>query len=49
MPPSGGYLPRIAPAAARVAGKTMTMKNTSTLLLILMAVAVRWYNTAHIA
>ncbi len=47
--PLGNYLLRIATATATAtANKTMT-KNGPTLLAILMAVAVRWYNTALIA
>jgi hypothetical protein len=49
MPPSGDYSLRIAPAASRDAGKTRTMKNTPSLKAVLMAAAVRWYNTMHIA
>ncbi len=44
----GNYSFRIAPAATRVAGKTMKMKNTPTLLAISMAMAMCRYNTVHI-
>jgi hypothetical protein len=49
MPPSVDYLLWIALAAARVTGKQMTMKNTPTLLAILMAMAMHQYVTMHIA
>ena len=49
MSPSGNYSLRLAPAAARVAGKTMMMNNTPCLLTILMAMALRRYVSAHIA
>jgi hypothetical protein len=50
MPPLGNYLLRIAPAATRAkqANKQQST-NTSTLLAILMAVAVRQYDTVCIA
>jgi hypothetical protein len=49
MLPSGNYLLRITPAAARAtADETMT-KNVPKRLAILMAAAVRRYNTACIA
>jgi len=40
---------RIAPAAARATANGTTMQNEPTLLVIMMAVAMRWYYTAHIA
>jgi hypothetical protein len=46
LPSLGDYSLYIALEAARVAGKPTTMKNTPSLLAILMAVAVRRYNTA---
>ena len=50
MPPSGDYLLRIAPVAAREAtANKKTMQNVSTLLTILMALAVWRYDTVHIA
>jgi hypothetical protein len=49
MPPSGNYLLRIAPAAARATANETMEKNVPKRLAILMAVAVHWYNTAHIA
>jgi hypothetical protein len=48
-PPSGDYLLRIAPAAARATANETTTKNVPKRLAILMAAAVRGYNTAHIA
>jgi hypothetical protein len=51
VPASGNYLLHIAPAAARATGKQTTI-NTYTSpkkLAVLMAAAVRRYNTAHIA
>ena len=42
------YSLRIAPAAARATANKPTMQNVSTLLVNLMAVAVRWYDTAFI-
>ena len=48
MPPSGNYLLRIAPAAARATANIMKMQTVSTLLTILMAVAVRRYYTTQI-
>jgi hypothetical protein len=48
-PPSGSYLLRIAPAAARATANKTTTKNGSTLLAILMATAVHRYKTVHIA
>ncbi len=48
-PPLGSYLLQIAlAAAARVPCKTTTMENASTLLAILMAMAMRWCHTAWI-
>jgi hypothetical protein len=47
MPPLGDYLLCIAPAAAVATVNKTTMKNATTLLVILMATAVRRYNTAH--
>jgi hypothetical protein len=49
MLPSGNYLLRIAPAAARATANKTTTKKLPTLLAILMAGAVRRYDTAHIA
>ncbi len=49
MPPTGNYSLCIAPVVARVAGKTTTMKNTFTLLVVPMAMGVCWYNNACIA
>ncbi len=49
MPPSGHYFLRIASVAARVPCKMTMIKNTPTLLAILMAMAMRQYNTVHIA
>jgi hypothetical protein len=49
MPSSGDYLLSIAPTAARATENKMTMHYVSTLLTILMAVAVRRFYTAHIA
>ena len=49
MPLSGDYLLCIAPAAARATANKMTMQNVSTLLTILMVVAVRQYYTTPIA
>jgi len=48
MPPSGDYSLRIAPAAARATANGTTMQNELTLLVITMAVAMRWYYTARI-
>ena len=47
-PPLGNFLLRIAPVAARVTANETTMQHVPTLLAILMAVAMRRYNTAHI-
>jgi hypothetical protein len=47
--PAGNYLLRIAPAATRATNKQTIMKNTATLLAILMAMEMRWYITARIA
>jgi hypothetical protein len=49
MLPLGNYSLCIAPAAARATANETTIKNGSTLLAILMAVAVCRYNTACIA
>jgi hypothetical protein len=43
------YSLRITPAAARATGKQKQSANTPKKLAVLMAVAVRRYNTAHIA
>jgi len=48
-PPSGDYWLHIAPAAARATAKKMKVQNVSTLLPILMAIAVRRYYTTRIA
>jgi hypothetical protein len=48
-PPSGDYLLRIAPAAARATINTMIMQNVPTFLAVSMAIAMRRYYTAHIA
>ena len=48
-PPLGDYSLRIAPAAARATANEMTIQHVPTLLAISMAVAMRWYNTAHIS
>ena len=47
--PSGDYLVRIAPAAARASNNKMTMQNVPALLAILMAIAMRRCNTKCIA
>jgi hypothetical protein len=47
--PLGSYLLRIAPTATRATANKTTTKNVPKRLAILMAVAVRWYNTARIA
>jgi hypothetical protein len=50
MPPSGGYLLRIAPTAARAMGKQSTInKYTYFAGCFLMAMAMRRYNTARIS
>jgi hypothetical protein len=49
MPPLGNYSLRITPAAARATANKTVTKNKSTLLAILMAAAVRWYDTVCIA
>jgi hypothetical protein len=41
MLPLGNYLLRIAPAAARATANKTNMQNVSTMLAILMAVAMR--------
>jgi len=48
-PPSGNYWLRIASAAARATANKTKMQNVSTVLTILLAMAVRWYYTPHIA
>jgi hypothetical protein len=48
-PPSGNYLLSISPAAARATGKQKQSTNTPKQVAMLMAAAVRWYNTACIA
>jgi hypothetical protein len=48
-PPSGNYLLRIASAAARATINKTMMQHVTTLMAILMAVAVRWYYTLRIA
>jgi hypothetical protein len=48
-PPSGNYLLHIAPAAARATANKQQSKNTPTLLAILMTIAMRRYDAAHIA
>ncbi len=48
-PPLGDYLLCITPAAARATANKMTTKNVSKRLAILMAAAMRRYNTACIA
>jgi len=48
MLPSGNYSLRIAPAATRVTINKTMMQNTPTLLAILMAIAMRQYNTERI-
>jgi hypothetical protein len=47
-PPSGNYLLHIAPAAPRATANKQQSTNTPTLLAILMAIVMRWYNTACI-
>jgi hypothetical protein len=47
-PPSGNYLHHIAPADARETANKMTTKNIPKRLAILMAKAVRRYNTVRI-
>jgi hypothetical protein len=49
MPPSGDYSLSIAPTAARATENKTMMLYVSTLLTILMTVAVRWYYTTRIA
>jgi len=48
-PPAGGYLLCIALATARAAANKSWIKNVPTLLAVLMAVVVRWYDTVRIA
>jgi hypothetical protein len=47
--PSGDYLLRIAPAAARATINIMTMQNVPSLLAVSMAIAMRRHYTARIA
>jgi hypothetical protein len=47
--PLGNYLLHIAPATTRATRKQTTVKNTPTLLAVLMAMTMRLYVTAHIA
>ena len=47
MPPTGDYLLHIALTATRAIANKTKMQNVSTLLTILMAVAVRWYYHVH--
>jgi hypothetical protein len=47
--PSGDYSLLIAPAAARATINKTTMLNVPALLAVLMAIAMRRYNTKHIA
>ena len=49
MLPSGNFLLRIAPAAVRATADKSLMKNVPTLLPVLIAVAMRQYNTERIA
>jgi hypothetical protein len=50
MPPSGNYLLRIAPEAARATAiNTTMMQHVPTLLAVLMAVAMLRYYTVRIA
>ncbi len=49
MPPSGNYLLRITPAAARATAKKTTTTNCPTLLSILLAMAMPQYHTTCIA
>jgi hypothetical protein len=49
MPPSGKYSLHIVPAAARATGNKTTTKTYTYFLAVLMAMAMRWYVTAHIA
>jgi hypothetical protein len=48
MQPSGNYLLRIAPAAARATANKTKTKNVPKKLAIFMAAVVRQYNTACI-
>jgi hypothetical protein len=48
MRPLGDCSLCIALAAARAPANKTTMKNTPTLLIILMAMEMRWYNTMRI-
>jgi len=47
--PSGDYSLRITPAAAMETINKTTIQNEPYLLAFLMAIAMRWYYTAHIA
>jgi hypothetical protein len=49
MPPSGDYLLRIAPAAARATINSMIMKHVPTLLAVSMAIAMQRYYITRIA
>ena len=49
MPPLGDYLLCIAPSAAGATANVTTMQHVPTLLAILMAVAMRRYDTECIA
>jgi hypothetical protein len=49
MPPLVDYLLRIAPVDARATANKQQSTNTPTLLAVLMAVAMRRYNTVCIA
>jgi hypothetical protein len=48
-PPLGDYSLHIAPGAARATINTMMMQHVPTLPAILMAIAMQWYYTPHIA
>ena len=47
--PSGNYMFRITPAAAKATIIKTRMQNVPTLLAVLMAIVMRRYYTAHIA
>jgi heme-degrading monooxygenase HmoA len=49
MLPSGDYSLRIGPAVTRATINKMTMQSTPTLLAVLMAIVMHWYDTASIA
>jgi hypothetical protein len=49
MPPSDNYSLRMAPAAARATINKTTMQNVPNFLAILMAIAMRQYDTARFA